>query len=115
MKKYDVGRISNAEKGLFFLESFGYGIFPYLIEEMENADKEETDTPEKKIQTALKLLHKIILSYEPADCRIKIDETDHYGKFLLAEIMNIRSVGPNLFLSPDGDPGDGEFGSRARS
>lgn len=109
LKKYDVGRICNAEKGLFFLESFGYGIFPYLIEEMENADKEATDTPEKKIQTALKLLHEIILSYEPKHCQLQIDGRDHSGKFLLAEIMNIRSIGPNLFMSPNGDPGDGEF------
>ncbi len=34
---------------------------------------------------------------------------DHSGKFLLAEIMNTRLIGPNLFLSPHGDPGDGLF------
>lgn len=34
--------------------------------------------------------------------RIKIDGTNHFGKFLLAEIMNIRSISSNLFLSPDG-------------
>jgi len=39
LKKYDVGRISNVDDASFFLESFGYGLFPYLMQEMEKADK----------------------------------------------------------------------------
>ena len=27
----------------------------------------------------------------------------------MTEIMNTKLIGPNLFLSPHGDPGDGEF------
>jgi diacylglycerol kinase family enzyme len=40
---------------------------------------------------------------------MNIDGVDHSGSFLLVEIMNTRLIGPNLFLSPHGDPGDGEF------
>lgn len=109
VKKYDVGRISNVEDALFFLESFGYGLFPYLMQEMEKVDEASTDTPEKKIQAALEVLHKIMLSYEPKDCKLMIDGTNYSGRFLLTEVMNIRSIGPNLFLSPGGDPGDGEM------
>ena len=32
--------------------------------------------------------------------------TDHY---ILIEVMNISSIGPNLILSPDGNPSDGKF------
>ncbi|MCW3110849.1 MAG: sphingosine/diacylglycerol kinaselike enzyme [Segetibacter sp.] len=109
IKKYDVGRIYNVEGTSFFLESFGYGLFPYLMQEMEKVDKASTDTPEKSIQAALKELYKITLSYTPKDCKLTIDGIDHSGRFLLAEVMNIRSIGPNLFLSPNGDPGDGEM------
>ncbi len=55
------------------------------------------------------MLHEIIFSYEPKQCNLKIDGVDHSGKFLLVEIMNTRLIGPNLFLSPHGDPGDGQF------
>lgn len=79
------------------------------MQEMEKVDNASTDTPEKKIQTALEVLHKITLSYHPRECELTIDKADYSGRYLLLEIMNIRSIGPNLFLSSEGDPGDGEM------
>ncbi|HRE51526.1 MAG TPA: diacylglycerol kinase family protein [Flavitalea sp.] len=108
LKKYDVGRISNLAQTDFFLESLGFGIFPYLMMEMK-ATETDKDDPQLKIQTALKLMHKIVLCYAPKYCRLEIDGTDHSGKFLMAEIMNTHSIGPNMMLSPQSDPGDGQF------
>jgi diacylglycerol kinase family enzyme len=108
-KKYDVGRISNVKKASFFLESFGYGLLPFLMKEMEPINKTSDDPPEKMIQKALEMLEKIGLSYPAKDCKLFIDGKNYSGRYLLAEIMNIRSIGPNLFLSPDSDPGDGLF------
>ena len=76
---------------------------------MKKAGEEEGATPEERIQKALEFLHQIILSYEPKECRLEVDGMDHSGKFLLAEIMNTPSIGPNLLISPLSDPGDGEF------
>jgi diacylglycerol kinase (ATP) len=109
VKKFDVGRIHNLPDAKFFLESFGYGLFPYLMRKMRKVDKKDIATPEMELQTALEILHEIIFSYEPRHCELKVDGVDHSGKFLLAEIMNTRLIGPNLFLSPHGDPGDGQF------
>jgi len=108
IKKFDVGKISGAKGKNFFLESFGYGIFPYLMQEM--MDKNDLfNTPEKRMGLAVKLLDKILLSYKPRYCKMKVDGTDHSGEFLLIEIMNTRSIGPNLGLAPHADPGDGEL------
>jgi diacylglycerol kinase family enzyme len=107
IKKFDVGRIHKLSSAKFFLESFGYGLFPYLIKKMQKLDKSDNDKPE--IETALKMLHETIFSYEPKFCELELDGVDHSGKFLLVEIMNTRLIGPNLFLSPHGDPGDGQF------
>lgn len=109
LKKYDVGRIYGLTDASFFLESFGYGLFPYLMQEMEKVDDDLKDTPEKKIQAALNVLHKITATYEPGFCKLIIDGSDHSGHFLMAEVMNTKSIGPNLVLSPNGDPGDGEL------
>jgi diacylglycerol kinase (ATP) len=109
IKKFDVGRIHHLPDAKFFLESLGYGIFPFLIKKMKKFDKKEIETPEIELKTALEVLHEIIFSYEPKQCNLKIDSVDHSGKFLLVEIMNTRLIGPNLFLSPHGDPGDGQF------
>lgn len=103
LKRFDVGRVGGVPESNFFLESFGYGIFPYLMQETSKMDKKAD------VQTALEMLHRIILSYEPRTCQLRVDDTDHSGKFLLVEVMNTRSIGPNLVLSPLADPGDGEF------
>ena len=109
LKKFDVGRIRNLPSAKFFLESFGYGVFPLLMQEMKHLDEKLMNTPEKKLDVAIKLLQEIILSYEPPYCKLEINGTDHSGKFLLVEIMNTQSIGPNLVLSPNGNPGDGVF------
>lgn len=109
MKKFDVGRLTGGEESMFFLESFGYGIFPYLMMEMKKIDEDEFPDPELKIKKALEVLHTIIIDYEPRICKLEVDGTDHSGEFLLAEVMNTRTLGPSLCLSPLGDPGDGEM------
>lgn len=110
IKKYDVGRISHMDDVHFFLESFGYGIFPYLMGEMKKFGSEVEDlAPEEKLQKALEVLHEICLSYEPHHCQLKIDDQDYSGTYLLVEVMNTRSIGPNLFLAPESQPDDGHF------
>jgi len=109
LKKYDVGRIYDLEDAGVLLESFGFGIFPYLVLEMENQGKNTIEDPVTKMQAALELLHQIALAYEPRTCELEVDGANHSGKFLLAEIMNTRSIGPNLVLSPGSDVSDGEF------
>ena len=108
-KDFDVGRICDFDKASFFLESMGFGIFPYLMKQMQKRGKEEIEDPQEKIQASLKLLHQSIFSYDAKYCNLKIDGQDYSGNYLLVEIMNTKSIGPNLFLAPDADPGDGLF------
>lgn len=109
VKKFDVGRISGLQKPTFFLESFGYGLFPRLMKKMEKRGNEDMNNPKEKIKAALEILHELILSAEVKNCKIQIDEKDYSGEFLLIEVMNIRSIGPNLSLATEADPGDGKF------
>lgn len=109
VKKFDVGRVFDVPESKFFLESFGYGLFPYLMQEMKKDDLEKIEKPEDKLKAALKKLNELILSYEARACKLTVDGTDHSGKYLMAEIMNTQTIGPNLWLSPLGDPGDGEL------
>jgi diacylglycerol kinase family enzyme len=105
----DVGKVYDGTEQTYFIESFGYGLFPYLINEMERQGKNEIEDKDAKIKEALKLMHNFSHSYEPHHCELYIDGKDHSGAFLMAEIMNTRFIGPNLFLSPFGHPGDGTF------
>lgn len=107
-KKADVGLVKNIPEVDFFFEGLGFGIFPYLMKEMKNAET-AYDSPQEELKGALKKLHNILMSYEPRQCHLEVDGTDHSGKFFMVEVMNIRSIGPNMVLAPLADPGDGEF------
>lgn len=105
----DVGEIFDDHQPAFFIESFGYGLFPYLMQEMQQQGKNDIEDKDQKMKAALQLIHAISHSYEPRYCELMIDGENHSGNFLMAEIMNTRFIGPNLFLSPYGHPGDGTF------
>jgi diacylglycerol kinase (ATP) len=111
LKSFDVGRIYDLKKDVgFFLEGIGYGVFPRLMKEMKKKkDITSKSTPEQNLKLALETLHDIILSSKARFCKISLDGADYSGKFLLAEVMNTQSIGPNLNLTPVGDPTDGEF------
>lgn len=108
IKRFDVGRIYNLKDQKFFIEGLGFGVFPRLMKEMKKESK-KNHSPDKKLRTALEVLHDIVLEYDARKCSIQIDGAEHTGNYLMAEVMNTRSIGPNLNLVPFADPGDGEF------
>lgn len=108
-RPFDVGKIFGLKGKKFFLEGMGYGVFPHLMKRMEEPKNSVAETPEKKLEIAMKLLHEIVLSYKTSYCEIIIDGADHSGDYLMVEILNIRSIGPNLYLGPDVVVDDGEF------
>jgi diacylglycerol kinase (ATP) len=78
------------------------------MKKMKDIERDDA-SPEENLQLALKKLHDIVTKYPAKPFTITIDgvpNTDHY---IMIEIMNISSMGPNLNLSPNSDPGDGEF------
>ncbi len=108
IKNVDVGVVENVPGVDFFLEGFGFGLFPHLMKEMKECEGQFA-TPEEELKFALKKMHELVLSFEPRHCQLEIDGTDHSGNFLLVEVMNMKSIGPNMVLSPFADPGDGEL------
>ncbi|RYD57268.1 MAG: diacylglycerol kinase [Sphingobacteriales bacterium] len=109
VRKYDVCKISGLEeRDSFFIEGVGFGLFPNLISEMKKHD-DEGRNPEHSLKLALELIQDIARDYKARECKLEIDGIDHSGKFLLVEIMNTPSIGPNLSFNPFGDPSDGEL------
>lgn len=106
LRPVDIGRISGLKSQEFFIEGLGFGVFPGLMLDMKKAGE---GTAEEQLQRALRRMLRIAERYRARYCRLEIDGADHSGRFLLAEIMNIPSIGPNLYFNPAGDPGDGAF------
>jgi diacylglycerol kinase (ATP) len=109
IKRYDVGKVTGVGEETFFLEGFGFGVFPMLIEAMKNHKKDESEDPHARLKLAVEMLHEIVQIAPATFCKVTVDGADHSGRFLLIEVMNTRFIGPNLNLSPGADPGDGKF------
>jgi diacylglycerol kinase family enzyme len=51
----------------------------------------------------------VLADLKPRRWTIRVDGEEVTGDFILVEVLNIRSVGPNLVLDRDADPSDGYF------
>jgi len=65
--------------------------------------------PEEKTTTVLQMLQVRLSDSPEIKLNITLDGRDLSGEYVLFEVMNIKSIGPNLFLAPEADPGDGLF------
>jgi len=109
LRNFDVGQAIGLDKAAYFIEALGFGLFPKLIETLDNTDTTDIETPEEEFELALKQLLKITKSYRAVKCKITIDGKTIEKNCIMAEIMNISRLGPNLKLSEKADPGDGFF------
>ncbi|MDT0677262.1 diacylglycerol/lipid kinase family protein [Autumnicola musiva] len=104
---FSYGKIKSTGKKDFFLESFGFGIFPKLIAEMKKL--ETPDNPKEELQKTLEVLLEIVKGYKAKNAKIKTGGITIKGSFLLVELMNIKLIGPNFKLAPAAHPGDDHF------
>lgn len=105
---FDIGRIYGLPDADFFLESIGCGVFANLMNAVKKNEHREKSA-EKKLEYALLSMREIAAEYKERECMLEVDSVDHSGKYLMAEIMNINSIGPNLLLNPFADTSDGKF------
>jgi diacylglycerol kinase family enzyme len=108
--KFDVGAVSGPWGATHFIEGLGIGTFTETMSRLDarsNVDLPHGGHADKKLQSVLEIL-KIRLEGCPAvRLKLSLDGRDLTGEYVMMEAMNIRSIGPNLCLAPDADPGDG--------
>lgn len=110
LKKFDVGMILGlAGKPLHFIESIGFGVFPLLMEKMDKKSLDEDLSAEEEIKIALQQLRELVQTFPARTLKMKLGESHFETACILAEVMNIPSMGPRLILSSNADPGDGQF------
>ena len=63
----------------------------------------------KQIERGRDAFRKVLRKAKPIKAMITVDDKAIEEEMLLAEIMNIGFVGPNLRLAPQADTGDGRF------
>ena len=88
-----------------FFESVGAGLIPCGIAAAKTQKDESTTKPEDAVRT----FRDVLANLEPQPWTIVVDGQETKGEFLLVEILNMPSIGPNLVLSGEADPSDGFF------
>lgn len=112
VKHYDIGLAKSDEDETAFLESAGLGLFVDLMSIMMSDEHTKERAPsnrEEELRHNLKTLKNALSEYRARDYQVKLDREDYSGQYLSVEVMNIRSIGPNVELAPRADPGDGRF------
>jgi diacylglycerol kinase (ATP) len=102
-RRLDIGAAVGPWRKRLFVESVGIGA---LAEAMAATAEGDVTGPEKSA-LARQALVEVLAAAQPLELRLTIDGQEVECRCLLAEIMNIASIGPRLLLAPAADPGDG--------
>jgi diacylglycerol kinase (ATP) len=105
----DLGIVSASWGHAYFLEGVGGGLIPAGITAMTDQPPDEDDSSTARVAHAVRGYRDVLSRLKPRHWTLTVDGTPMSGDFLLLEVLNIRSVGPNLVLAPDADPTDGFF------
>jgi diacylglycerol kinase (ATP) len=106
--KLDVGVAEGPWGRRYFVEGVGAGLFACLLSS-DDPDRKlaQLKRPDERVAHALEMLRKRAVDCAPVHLKATLDGKDVSGHYLLFEAVNILYVGPNLFLAPDSQPGDG--------
>jgi len=108
--KFDVGVANGPWGSTYFVEGVGLGTFTETmlrLDARKNIDLSHHDAAEKKITSVLHIMRIRLEGSRAFPLKLSLDGRDLTGNYVLLEAMNIRSIGPNLRLAADADPGDG--------
>jgi diacylglycerol kinase family enzyme len=103
----DLGIVRGAWGQHHFLEGVGSGLIPAGISAMKAQLEENAQHADARVARAVRGYHEVFAHLEPRRWTLTLDGTRMEDEFLVLEVLNIRSVGPNLVLFPDADPSDG--------
>lgn len=104
--RIDAGIIQDAAGETPFFESVGAGLVAAAIERANTAVDAGADVA-IQLQQARDMYVELIDSLEPRRYEINIGGTLLEGDYLLVEVLNMPSVGPNIRLTPEVSPADG--------
>jgi diacylglycerol kinase (ATP) len=109
---FDLGVVEGPWGTYEFLESVGVGLLAELMAEIDAGTSgyvNELDGRVARVEAALDVLEHMLSRSRPVACEVRLDDEVMSGDYLLLEILNFGSAGPNLRLSPHADAADGRL------
>ena len=102
----DMGHVRLPDGERQFLESVGAGLVPAGIAAHQARPRAERATG-RTLPNAVRAYRKALATLELTDCVLTIDGATTSDRMILLEVLNTRSVGPQLELATSADPSDG--------
>jgi diacylglycerol kinase family enzyme len=107
---FDLAHARAGSETWLMVEGAGCGLIPSGIAAAERRDESQAPTdghPEAEVASAVETFYDVLKTLEPVRQTLVFDGTQVTEEVLLFEILNIRSVGPNLVLAANASPSDG--------
>ncbi len=105
----DVGVAKGPWGERYFVEGVGAGVFADLLASSTPEESKKLKKVKNPVEAGLRRLREQAERAEPVQICAELDGEDISGEYLLFEALNLRYIGPNLFLTADTEPGDGRF------
>jgi diacylglycerol kinase family enzyme len=107
---FDLGCARARSKEWLVVEGVGGGLVPAGIARAQVDQKRRNEmAPAAEVAAAVRTFRDALVELTPQPWTITLDGKAIVDEFLLVEVLNIRSIGPNLVFGPDADPSDGYF------
>ncbi len=105
---FDVGCVSGVWGDDIFLEGLGFSPFVRSARLLSDPSRtEEFPRPEDELMRDRTVIEQMVWNYAAQTCSLTLDEETLSGTFVAVHVLNLPQIGPNLILSPGGDPRDG--------
>jgi diacylglycerol kinase family enzyme len=105
---FDIGTVQGGWGETRFVEGVGGGLISAGIAAMIAAPpRDKGHRTEDKLIRAVRKYRDVLTRLLPRRLSLTVDDELVQGEFIVAEVLNIAPVGPNIVLSPEADSSDG--------
>jgi diacylglycerol kinase family enzyme len=104
---FDLAHAQASSSDWLVVEGAGAGLIPSGIAAAQRAQGHHADGGTAAPAAALQMFYSALVKLEPRHWTMVVDGKRFSEDFLLVEVLNIPSVGPNLVLAEDATPSDG--------
>jgi diacylglycerol kinase family enzyme len=109
-RAFDIGVVRGRWGTRYFIEAVGGGLFAdYVRAAKAKGKKTKKISKEQEMTRHVSLLHRVLHGYPAQRWKIDINGENISGRYILWEAMNIRSVGPALYLASQAATKDGQL------
>ena len=108
-RPFDIGLLQGAGIDTQFVEGVGGGLVEACMTSIRRRPMRGGEPPPWQLVRALRRYAQTLRRLRPRRWTLRLDGESREDEFLLVEVLNSRSVGPNLDFAPHANPSDGQL------